>query len=61
MTTHTHETAPTQFVQANDIRFAHRHFGRTEGVPLVMIIHYRGTTDHWDPALTNGPKNGDRA
>src|SRR5258708_11969887 len=28
MTTYTHQTAPTQFVEANGIRFAYRRFGR---------------------------------
>jgi pimeloyl-ACP methyl ester carboxylesterase len=54
MTTHTHQTAPTQFVDANGIRFAYRRFGKTGGVPIVMNIHFRGTMDHWDPAVTDG-------
>jgi pimeloyl-ACP methyl ester carboxylesterase len=54
MTTHTHQTAPTQFVEANGIRFAYRRFGKTGGVPIVMNIHFRGTMDHWDPAVTDG-------
>jgi hypothetical protein len=33
MFNHTHETAPTQFVQANGIRFAYRRFGRAGGAP----------------------------
>src|SRR5438309_439399 len=33
---HTHQTAPTQFVEANGIRFAYRCFGKTGGVPLVF-------------------------
>jgi pimeloyl-ACP methyl ester carboxylesterase len=54
MTTHTHQTAPTQFVEANGIRFAYRHFGKAGGVPIVMNIHFRGTMDHWDPVITDG-------
>ncbi len=54
MTTHTHDTVPTQFVEANGIRFAYRRFGKTGGVPVVMNIHFRGTMDHWDPAVTDG-------
>jgi pimeloyl-ACP methyl ester carboxylesterase len=54
MTTHTHQTAPTQFVEANGIRFAYRRFGKTGGVPIVMNIHFRGTMDHWDPVVTDG-------
>src|ERR1700723_477306 len=51
---HTHQTAPTQFVEANGIRFAYRRFGRPSGVPLVFNQHYTGTMDHWDPAVTDG-------
>jgi len=54
MTTYTHDTASTQFVEANGIRFAYRRFGKTGDVPLVMNIHFRGTMDHWDPAVTDG-------
>jgi pimeloyl-ACP methyl ester carboxylesterase len=57
MATHTHQTAPTQFVEANGIRFAYRRFGKTGGVPLVFNQHYTGTMDHWDPAVTNGLAN----
>jgi hypothetical protein len=39
MMTHTHQTAPTQFVEANDIRFAYRRFGKSGGVPLVFHNH----------------------
>lgn len=53
MTTHTHETAPTQFVEANGIVFAYRRFGETGGVPIVLNQHFRGTLDHWDPAVTD--------
>src|SRR6478735_6220958 len=51
---HTHQTAPTQFVEANGIRFAYRRFGKSGGVPLVLNQHFTGTMDHWDPAVTNG-------
>lgn len=54
MTLHTHHTAPTQFVDTNGIRFAYRRFGKTGGVPLVFNIHFTGTMDHWDPAVTDG-------
>jgi pimeloyl-ACP methyl ester carboxylesterase len=54
MSTYTHDTAPTQFVEANGIRFAYRRFGKTGGVPIVMNLHFRGTMDHWDPAVTDG-------
>src|ERR1700681_4729537 len=51
---HGHQTAPTQFVQANGIRFAYRRFGKSGGVPLVFNQHFTGTIDHWDPAVTDG-------
>jgi pimeloyl-ACP methyl ester carboxylesterase len=54
MATHTHQTVPTQYVEANGIRFAYRRFGKREAVPLVFNIHYLGTMDHWDPAVTDG-------
>jgi pimeloyl-ACP methyl ester carboxylesterase len=54
MTTHTHQTAPTQFVDAAGVRFAYRRFGKSGGVPLVFNQHFTGTMDHWDPAVTDG-------
>src|SRR3989441_10008357 len=51
---HAHQTAPTQFVEANRIRFAYRRFGKAGGVPLVFNTHYLGTMDYWDPTVTDG-------
>lgn len=45
--TYTHETAPTQFVEANGIRFAYRRFGKAGGVPTAFNQHFQGTLDHW--------------
>jgi pimeloyl-ACP methyl ester carboxylesterase len=58
MTRYTHQTAPTQYVEANGIRFAYRRFGTPHGVPLVMNIHFTGTMDHWDPVVTDGLAQG---
>ena len=58
MISYTHQTAPTQFVEANGIRFAYRRFGRTDGVPLLLNMHFTGTMDHWDPAVTDGLAHG---
>ena len=55
---HTHNTAPTQFIAANGIRFAYRRFGKTGAVPLVLNQHFTGTMDHWDPAVTDGLARG---
>ena len=54
MTMHTHLTAPAQFVETNGIRFAYRRFGKAGGVPLIFNMHFMGTMDHWDPAVTDG-------
>jgi pimeloyl-ACP methyl ester carboxylesterase len=51
---HTHQTVPTQFVDAAGIRFAYRRFGKSNGVPLVFNMHFTGTMDHWDPLVTDG-------
>jgi pimeloyl-ACP methyl ester carboxylesterase len=51
---HTHQTAPTHFVDAAGVRFAYRRFGKSGGVPIVFNQHYIGTMDYWDPAVTDG-------
>jgi pimeloyl-ACP methyl ester carboxylesterase len=42
MSQHNHQTAPTQFVEANGIRFAY------------FSQHFTGNMDHWDAAVTDG-------
>jgi pimeloyl-ACP methyl ester carboxylesterase len=54
MSQYSHQTAPTQFVEANGIRFAYRRFGNAGGVPLLFNLHYLGTMDYWDPEVTDG-------
>ena len=54
MTTYTHQTAPTQYVEARGIRFAYRRFGKAGSLPLVFNMHFIGTMDYWDPAVTDG-------
>ncbi|HEV3356357.1 MAG TPA: alpha/beta hydrolase [Pseudonocardiaceae bacterium] len=53
MTSYTHDTVPTEFVEANGIRFAYRRFGAKTGVPLVFFQHFMGNLDDHDPALTD--------
>jgi pimeloyl-ACP methyl ester carboxylesterase len=48
------ETTPTHFVQVGEVRFAYRRFGNPAGTPLVLLQHFRGSMDNWDPALLNG-------
>ena len=51
----THQSAPTQFVEANGIRFSYRRFGKPDRVPLVFNQHFTGTMDQWDdPVVTDG-------
>jgi pimeloyl-ACP methyl ester carboxylesterase len=51
--THTHETAPTQFVEANGIRFAYRRFGKPGTIPLLLLGYFNSNMDGWDPDVTN--------
>src|SRR5881398_2202945 len=52
--TATHNSAPNQFVEADGVRYAYRQFGAQTGVPLILLQHFRGNMDYWDPALTDG-------
>jgi len=54
MTQATHQSAPTRFVEAAGVRFAYRRFGKPQGMPLVLNMHFTGTMDHWDPLVTDG-------
>jgi pimeloyl-ACP methyl ester carboxylesterase len=49
-----HNTAQTQRLRAAGVEFAYRRFGRPIDRPLVMLQHFRGNLDNWDPALTDG-------
>jgi pimeloyl-ACP methyl ester carboxylesterase len=53
MTQLTHDTAPTQYVDAGGTRFAYRRFGNPERPPLVFFQHFMGTLDDHDPALSD--------
>ena len=42
---------PNKFVSAaNGVDYAYRDAGESE-VPLVLLQHFRGNLDSWDPAL----------
>ncbi|MHA4847235.1 alpha/beta fold hydrolase [Flavitalea antarctica] len=49
-----HHTAQTNFIDVDGIAIAYRRFGRPTGTPLVLLQHFTGTMDNWDPAVTNG-------
>src|SRR5262249_30646586 len=47
------ETAATRRVTAaNGIEYAYRDLGESD-VPLVLLQHFRGNLDNWDPALVD--------
>jgi pimeloyl-ACP methyl ester carboxylesterase len=50
---HTHNTAPTRFVEVDGIRFAYRRFGNPIGTPVVLLQHFMGNLDTYDPAITD--------
>ncbi len=50
----THQNAPTQFIEAGPNRYAYRRFGNSTGTPIVLLQHFTGGLDHWDPAFTDG-------
>jgi pimeloyl-ACP methyl ester carboxylesterase len=47
------ETAPTLYVEGRGIRFAYRRLGPSTGTPLVLLQHFSGNIDAWDPAVVN--------
>src|ERR1700754_3075341 len=49
-----HINAPTQFIQTAKEKYAYRRFGTKTGTPLVLLQHFTGTLDNWDPLVTDG-------
>lgn len=45
------DLAETRYAEDRRGRFAYRRLGPPSAVPLVMATRFRGTIDHWDPAL----------
>jgi pimeloyl-ACP methyl ester carboxylesterase len=45
-------SAPTRFVEANGTRFAYRRFGEPTGTPIVLLQHFMGNLDNYDPAIS---------
>lgn len=48
-----HETAETQYITVKETKLAYRRLGPSSGTPLVMLMHFRGNMDFWDPLLIN--------
>ena len=45
---------PTQFVEANGIRFAYRSYGKKNGVPVIYLNHLASNLDNCDPRVMDG-------
>ncbi len=45
------DQAETHYVTTDAATYAYRRLGPVGGVPLVLVLRFRGTIDHWDPAL----------
>ena len=45
------DVADVSYIGAPSGRFGYRRFGVGSGVPLILVTRFRGTIDHWDPAL----------
>jgi pimeloyl-ACP methyl ester carboxylesterase len=45
---------------SNGVDYAYRTTGASEGTPLVMLQHFRGNLDNWDPALVDALAHGRR-
>lgn len=45
--------AATEYLEAGDVRFAYRRIGPQAGIPLVLLQHFTGTMDSWDPAVVD--------
>ncbi len=48
------ETVTTKFLEANGVKFSYRSLGPKTGTPLILLQHFTGTMDSWDPAVVNG-------
>ena len=57
--THLSNGSLTQFLEAKGgERYAYRRFGSGPGLPLLLLQHFTGTLDNWDPALTDALAGG---
>ena len=57
----TYVDAETQMLSAaNGVDYAYRATGAADATPLVMLQHFRGNLDNWDPALIDALARGRR-
>ena len=50
----TFNDAPTKTVQVDGTDFAYRVIGEAGGPPIVLLHHFTGVLDDWDPAVIDG-------
>ena len=48
---YTYVTVPTQFVEANGIKFAYRSYGKQGDIPVVYFNHLTANLDNCDPRI----------
>src|SRR3954454_2946537 len=46
-------TAATRFVETGATRYAYRRLGNPIGTPMVLLQHFMGNLDNYDPAITD--------
>lgn len=50
-TKYTYATVPTQFIEANGIKFAYRSYGKQGGIPVIYFNHLTANLDNCDPRI----------
>ncbi len=48
---YTYATVPTQFVEANGIKFAYRSYGKKSDIPVIYFNHLTANLDNCDPRI----------
>lgn len=48
---YTYATVPTQFIEANGIKFAYRSYGREGDIPVIYFNHLTANLDNCDPRI----------
>lgn len=48
---YTYATVPTQFIEANGIKFAYRSYGKQGDIPVIYFNHLTGNLDNCDPRI----------
>ena len=49
-----YSTVPTQFTEANGVKFAYRSYGKQSGIPVIYLNHLAAVLDNCDPRVMDG-------